>query len=209
MNGIKFSGNHHKKYLIACQVINSGQVSFPFSIRILITLTLLYPHLSLAHSEVCIKNVKFLYAAKDWNRLYEKLVRKNSPLANQNLFISATNKASPNIRPISDSDVQEGLGIKGVWYLGGVNGTSGPALLTRKNGFSIYEATGTCGITYKNGMSGTGLCYSARIIGKSSDLEINAGSISFEELNKLPDAYKTKSIKKFREIVYSATDGCR
>ncbi|AAQ57707.1 hypothetical protein CV_0027 [Chromobacterium violaceum ATCC 12472] len=58
-------------------------------------------------------------------------------------------------------------------------------------------------------MSGTGLCYSARIIGENSDLEINAGSISFKELNKLPDAYKTKSIKKFRKIAYSATDGCR
>lgn len=58
-------------------------------------------------------------------------------------------------------------------------------------------------------MSGTGLCYSARIIGKSSDLEINLGSISFEELNNISDVYKTNSIKKFREIAYSVTDGCR
>lgn len=165
--------------------------------------------LSFAHGSVCIGGIKFFYTEKDWAKEGDKLVRKNNPLVNQDLFINITRKENPNIRPISDSDVQEGLGVKGNWYLGGVNGTSGPALLTRKNGFSIYEATETCGITYKNGMSGTGLCYSARIIGENSDVEINAGSISFEELNKSSNAYKTKSIAKFRKVVYSATDGCK
>ncbi|WP_152526806.1 hypothetical protein [Pseudogulbenkiania ferrooxidans] len=195
--------------LMTHQDFNPVQNSFLFSIRILITLALLLPHSSFANEKVCIKDVKFLYSAANWNRLGAKLVRKNSYLTNQNLLISVTKKEKPNIIPISDSDAQEGLGVRGSWYLGGVDGTSGPALLTRKNGFSIYEATEICGITYKNGMSGTGLCYSARIIGKNSDLEINAGSISFEELNKISDAYKTNSIKKFREIVYSVTDGCR
>ncbi|WP_144408804.1 hypothetical protein [Chromobacterium vaccinii] len=195
--------------LMTCQDFNPAQNSFPFSIQILITLTLLLPHSSLANDKICIKDVKFLYSATDWNRLGQKLVRKNSSLTNQNLLISTTKKENPKIRPIADSDAQEGLGVKDIWYLGGVNGTSGPALLTRKNSFSIYEAMETCSITYKKRMSGIGLCYSARIIGKNSDLEINAGSIPFEELDKLSDAYKTNSIKKFREIVYSVTDGCR
>ncbi|WP_145985832.1 hypothetical protein [Aquitalea magnusonii] len=173
-----------------------------------ITLLILLPGLSFAKGLICIGNVQFAYTDKKWAKKNNQLIRKNS-VTTQHLIISNTDPKNPAIRPISESDVQEGLGEKGVWYLGGVAGTSGPATLAMKNGFSIYETTDTCGITYKNGPSGTGLCYVARIIGKTSDIEINAGSVSFEEINKAVDSYKTRSIKEFRKIAYSATIGCQ
>lgn len=58
-------------------------------------------------------------------------------------------------------------------------------------------------------MTGTGLCYIARVIGKSSDLEINAGAIAFEEIDKASNIYKTRSLKEFRKITHSATIGCQ
>ncbi|WP_157725114.1 hypothetical protein [Vogesella sp. LIG4] len=174
-----------------------------------VILSFLLPTISLANEQICIDSINFSYSAHIWSRKKEELVRKNSRLTEQNIILNITNNENPNITPISDSDAQEGLGIKGNWYLGGVDGTTGPALITKKNGFTFYEATGTCSITYKNGISGTGLCYSARIIGKSSDIEINAGPITFEESKKSTNIYKTKSVNEFRKIIYSATTGCK
>ncbi|MFC3531108.1 hypothetical protein ACFOLG_02830 [Vogesella facilis] len=140
-----------------------------------VILSFILPTISIANESICVDSINFSYSAHVWSRKKEELARKNSRLTEQNITINITNNENQNITKISDSDTQEGLGTKESWYLGGVAGTTGPALITKKNGFTFYETTGTCSITYKNGMSGTGLCYSARTIGKSSDIEINAG----------------------------------
>jgi len=174
-----------------------------------ILLLTILPSFSIAKGVICISNTQFTYTNNEWIKNNRLLKRKNSNLAYQRLTISYTNPDNLTIKPISDSDVQQGLGEKRAWYLGGVSGTSGPALLVVRDGFSIYETTDSCGISYKNGMTGTGLCYIARMIGKSSDLEIHAGAIAFEEIYKASNIYKTRSLKEFRKITHSVSIGCQ